>query len=91
MTAEANQDAANAWKDADRATDRLEGNKSTEALGMVAQAKASLAVAAELRALRESQDTANLIAWRNGLQVHGYLPDPAAAELAERINERLGL
>jgi hypothetical protein len=82
--------ATDALGDAQDAANALQGNGIEARVGH-ATALATLAVAAELRALRESQDTGNLIAWRNGLQVHGYLPDGKAHELAARINERLGL
>jgi surface antigen len=65
--------------------------KSVESIAGFAQTNATLALAAETRALRESQDTANLIAWRNGLQVYGYLVDEKLDAVTAQINERLGL
>jgi hypothetical protein len=82
--------ATDAMGDALDAAAALNGNGIEARVGR-ANVLAQLAVAAEIRALRESQDTGNLIAWRNGLQVHGYLPDDRAHALANQINERLGL
>lgn len=72
------------------AASRLTGNGIEAAVGL-ANATATLALAAETRALREAQDTANLIAWRNGLQVYGYLVDDKLDAVTAQINERLGL
>jgi hypothetical protein len=55
--------ATDALGDAKDATEKLAAGGGIEARVGYAAALAQIAVATELRALREAQDTANLIAW----------------------------
>lgn len=80
--------AVDALGDAQEAAEALTGN-GVEARAGKAMALAQLAVAAELRALRETQDTANLIAWHENL-MHTQGVPAARARLADQIYTRLG-
>ena len=84
--------AVDALGDAQDAADALIGNGVEARVGR-ANALAQLAVAAELRALRESQETANLIAYMN-TGPHSWAHHPGENVLNAvqgQIEERLGL